>query len=69
MKTLAALIIIWSLSGCVTTTNPDGSESKALPGIIGGEKGSSDWCATVKIMGNPVASACFQGERHSEPEE
>ena len=61
------IIVLLLLAGCTTTTTaPDGSvtESRESPaGFIKGSQGKADWCATVKIMGAEVASACFQGER------
>jgi len=58
-------VILFSLSGCITTTHPDGTTEKKtdLPGIIGGEKGISKWCLTVDIAIIDPLSLCFNGKR------
>jgi len=67
MKKLTLAIFIL-LAGCVTTTHPDGTTEKKtdLPGIIGGEKGTSNWCLAVDIAIIDPLSLCFNGKRQAE---
>ena len=61
MKTLLSLILILILSGCTTTGD--------LPGIIGGQKGSANWCLSLDVAIIDPISICFKGKRESEDNE
>jgi len=59
------LLTLLLLTGCVTTTHPDGTTEKKtdLPGIVGGEKGTANWCLSVDIAIIDPLSLCFKGKR------